>query len=274
MALPLPLTPPARPSARVRTPLFLLGVGMALLAFVGMFAFGIVFANRGLTGGQVPVVVAAVDIQARQPITPAMLSLGQVSASSLQPRAFTRLQDVSGYAAVVPIFKGQAITSNVVAANPDQIQSGTNAFLPIPKGYVAMTLASGELQGVAGYITPGDYINIIATVNTSVFSPVNPHMATKTVFTNMHVIRVGPASASPKEGQSIGVASSITVVLTECDAQYLDWLVANVTLKYVLLAFPDYDITPVSPDPACPSTSAPAVVGPTQMDARWAFTKA
>ncbi len=274
MALPLPLSPPARPKAAIRTPLFLLGVGMALLAFVGMFAFGIVFANRGLTGGAVPVVVAAADIQAREPINIAMLSLGQVSASSLQPHAFTRLQDVSGYSAVVPIYKGQAITANIVAANPDQIQSGTNPFLPIPRGYVAMTLSSGELQGVAGYITPGDYINIIATVNTSVFSPLNPHMATKTVFTNLHVIRVGPASASPKEGQSIGVASSITVVLTQCDAQYLDWLVANVTLKYVLLAFQDYDPKPASPDPSCPSTSAPTVVGPTQMDARWAFTKA
>src|SRR5260370_13749053 len=96
----------------------------------------------------------------------------------------------------------------------------------------------------------------------SVFSPLNPHMATKTVFTNLHVIRVGPASASPKEGQSIGVASSITVVLTQCDSQYLDWLVANVTLKYVLLAFQDYDPKPASPDPSCPLTSAPAVVVP------------
>ncbi len=74
MALPLPLPRPARPKAAIRTPLFLLGVGMALLAFVGMFAFGIVFANRGLTGGSVPVVVAAVDIQARQPINIAMLA--------------------------------------------------------------------------------------------------------------------------------------------------------------------------------------------------------
>src|SRR5712692_2778739 len=97
MALPLPLSPPARPKAAIRTPLFLLGVGMALLAFVGMFAFGIVFANRGLTGGAVPVVVAAADIQARQPINIAMLSVVQVSASSLQPHAFTRLQDVTGY---------------------------------------------------------------------------------------------------------------------------------------------------------------------------------
>src|SRR5207245_5795480 len=47
MTLPLPIPPPARPNAGVRTPLFLLGVGMALLAFIAMFAFGIIFAIRG-----------------------------------------------------------------------------------------------------------------------------------------------------------------------------------------------------------------------------------
>jgi Flp pilus assembly protein CpaB len=273
VALPLPMPPPARHNAGVRTPLFLLGVGMALLAFIGMFAFGIVFANRGLTGREVPVIVAAVDIQAREPITIAMVSLGQTSASSLPPHAFVRLEDLRGYSAVVPIYKGQAITANIVSSDPDQIQGGINAYLPIPDGYVAMTLPSGELQGVAGYVTPGDYINIIATVNTSVFTPVNPRMTTRTVFTNLHVIRVGPPSLSPKEGQAIGVSTSITVILTECDAQYLNWLLANVTLKYVLLSYKNYDIKAPSPDAACPSTVAPAVVGPAQVDSRWAFTK-
>jgi pilus assembly protein CpaB len=273
LALPFPVPPPARPNAGVRTPMFLLGVGLALLAFIAMFAFGIVFANRGLTGREVPVALAAVDIQAREPITIAMLSLGQVPASSLPPHAFVRLEDLAGYSAVVTIYKGQALTTNIVASNPDQIQGGANAYLPIPQGYVAITLPSGELQGVAGYVAPGDYINIIATVNTSLFSPSNPHTATRTVFTNLHVIRVGPASLSPKEGQTIGVSSSITVVVSECDAQYLEWLVTNVTLKYVLLSYKDYDSKSVSPDSSCPSTSVPAVVGPAPVDARWAFTK-
>ena len=273
MALPFPVPPPARPNAGVRTPLFLLGVGLALLAFIAMFAFGIVLANRGLSGQQVPVVLAAVDIQAREPITIAMLSLGQVPASSLPPHSFSRLEDLNGYSAVVEIYKGQALTANIVASNPDQIQGGFNAYLPIPQGYIAMTLPSGELQGVAGYVAPGDYINVIATVNTSLFSTSNPHTATRTVFSNLHVIRVGPPSLSPKEGQPIGVTSSITVVISECDAQYLEWLLTNVTLKYVLLSYKDYDSKPVSADPTCPPTSVPAVVGPAQVDARWAFTK-
>ena len=273
MALPLPVQAPARPNAGVRTPLFLLGVGMALLAFIAMFAFGIVFANRGLTGQQVPVVVAAADIQAREPITIAMISLSQVTSSSLPPHAFVRLEDLKGYSAVVAIYKGQPITSNVVSSAPDQIQGGTNAYLPIPQGYVAMTLPSAELQGVAGYIAPGDYINIIATADTKLFSTAIPRQVAKTVFVNLHVIRIGPASAIPKEGQSIGVSTSITVVISECDAQYLEWLVNNVKLTYVLLAYKDYDQKLPSPDPSCPSTVAPSVVGPALVDARWSFTR-
>jgi len=274
VAFPLPMTPPpVRPSPRVRTPLFLLGVGLALLAFISMFAFGIIFANRSLPGSQVPVVVAAVDIQAREPISAAMVSVGQMPASSLPSHAFVRVADLKGYSAVVTIYKGQPLTANLVSTAPDQIQIGSSTYLPIPQGYVAMTLPSGELQGVAGYVTPGDYINILATVNTALFAPASPHMATRTVFINLHVIRVGPASVSPKEGQAIGIASSVTVVLSECDAQYLEWLLTNVTLKYVLLSYKDYDSKPVLPDPSCPSTSAPAVVGPAQVDARWAFTK-
>ena len=267
------MPPPARANPPIRTPLFLLGVALALLAFIGMFAFGIIFANRSSPGQQVPVVVAAVDIKAREPISIAMLSIGSMTASALPPHAFVRLDDLKGYSAVVTIYKGQALTANVVATDPDQILIGSSAYLPIPQGYVAMTLPSGELQGVAGYVTPGDYINIIATVNTALFNPVGPHTATRTVYTNLHVIRVGPQSASPKEGQSIGVSSSITVVLSECDAQYVVWLLTNVTLKYVLLSYKDYDSRPVSPDPTCPSTTAPAVVGPALVDARWAFTK-
>src|SRR2546423_15371908 len=72
MALPLPL-PPASRQTRIRTPLFLLGVAMALLAFIAMFAFGIVFANRGLSGGQVTAGVGAPDNQTRGAIKAAML---------------------------------------------------------------------------------------------------------------------------------------------------------------------------------------------------------
>jgi len=60
------------------------------------------------------------------------------------------------------------------------------------------------------------------------------------VFSNLHVIRVGPPSTAPKEGQPQGVVSSLTAVLTLCDAQYMNWLLVNASLKYVLISYHDY----------------------------------
>ncbi len=273
MALPLPLQPAGRP-ARFRTPLFLLGVAMALLAFIAMFAFGILFANNGLSGRQVTTVVAARDIQAREPVTASMLTVARVPQSALPPHAIVNASDLDGATALVNIYKGQTITTNLVVSNPDEIPAAQLAYLPIPQGYVAITIPTGELQGVGGYITPGDYINIIATANADLFFSRPSRFTTRTVFTDVRVIRVGPPSIAPKQGQVVGVTGSLTVVLSQCDAAYLEWLLSNVTLKYVLLNYHDYAIDSMShPDPSCPPTQAPPVVGPAAVDARWNFTK-
>jgi len=266
----------ARPrSQRIRTPLFLVGVGLALLSFVAMFAFGVVLANRSLPGTLLPAVAAARDISPREPILPSMLITVQQPASLVPPKAILHVSDLKGYSALVTIYKGQVLTANVVSMAPDQVEAAASTFLPIPQGFVAMTMPTNELQGVAGYVAPGDYINVLATVNTALFTTQNARTVTRTVFTSLHVIRVGPPSVSPKEGQVQGVASSLTVVLSECDAQFMDWLMANATLKYTLLSYKDYKpgANP-TPDPDCPSTTAPTVVGPGQVDARWSFTKA
>lgn len=262
-----------RPLTRMRRPLFVVGVALALVAFVVMFAVGMLFNNRA-QGGEASVVVASQDIQSRAPIDAGMIAVRQLPAGAVPPRSFVRVADLTGYSAVVSILKGQVITGNLVAQNPDLISSATSAYLPIPQGYVAMTMPANEQQSVAGYVADGDYINVIATANTSQFSPKNPRMVTRTVFTNVFVIRVGPPSAASKQGQVQGLASSVTVVLSQCDAQFMDWLILNTSLKYSLLSYHDYGPNPLAaPDPTCPPTGKPGAVGPAQVDARWEFSK-
>jgi Flp pilus assembly protein CpaB len=267
----------ARPTPtanRVRTPIFVLGVALALGAFLLMFIFGLIFAGRVQTGGTTEVVVAKQQIDPRTPITADMLTLSPIANSAVPPQAFLRVADLTTYFAVVTIYKGEPITANIVSANPDLINpSSSTSYLPIPAGYTALTIPTGEQQGVAGYIAQGDEIDVIATVNTAQFSPTSPRVVTLPVFKYLYVIRVGPQSVVPRQGLPQGVSSSLTVMLTICDAAYMDWLLTNATLKYALVAYKDYQALPTGPDSNCPSTAAPALIGPSEVEARWNFTR-
>ena len=269
------ITSPARPApTAVRTPLFIVGVVLALVAFLVMLGFGLLFANRATPGGSVRMVVATHDIDARAPINPLTdLGMSTIPLSAQPQHGFFAVSELANYSAVVPIYKGEVITENVVESSPGQVLTGQDSYLPIPQGFVALTLPTSEQTGVAGYIAQGDYIDVIATVNTSAFSPVSPHQVTRTVFTNLHVIRVGPQTTEPKQGQAQGVASSLTVVMSLCDAQYMDWLTLNSVLKYALLSYHDYSTTAPQADSACPPTGNPDLVGPVQVNSRWNFTK-
>jgi pilus assembly protein CpaB len=248
----------------IRTPLFILGVALALLAFLAMFAFGILFANRSSLGGQVRLVVAARDINAREPITPDAVVMTTIPSTAQPPQAFLHIADLSGLSALIAIPKGQVITANMVS-------NQGSPFLEIPKGYVATTIPTSEQQGVGGYVAQGDELDVIASVNTGLFSQSPARTVVKTVFTSLYVLRIGPQSAAPRQGQAPGVVSSVTVLMTECDAQLMDWLVLNASLKYTLLSYHDYSTIPPA-DPTCPSTTPPAPIGPAQVDKKWGFT--
>jgi Flp pilus assembly protein CpaB len=193
------------------------------------------------------VVVAAADLPSRVKIDASSLTTAQVPMSGVQPGAYTKVSDVKGMVPLIDIKKGQTITSNLVGA-----ANTVPALLPIPSGYVALTIPTGEQQGVGGYIQEGDYISIIATVS------VGTKVSTQTVFTNIHVIKAGPLTTDKSTG-AVTSASSLTVVVTECQAEYISWFLTFSSLKYTLESYHDYGPTATkdpAPDTACPSVSA------------------
>jgi Flp pilus assembly protein CpaB len=251
-----------------RLPLFALGFILALVAFVGVFVLGRVASSAG--AATVLVVSAARDIEPREVIARDALTLTPLPVTAAPPGYLSHFADVAGTTAQIRIMRGQALTANVITSSPDQITDPAPAYLPIPQGDIAFTLPTNEQQGVGGYIGAGDYIDIVATINTSVVNATNPKVVTATVFHHIHVIRVGPPLDAKKGGQQQGVASSLTVVLSECDAKVLDWLIANASLRYLLESYKDYQ---PAASPAASTCPASGVVGPSQVDGLFEFTK-
>jgi len=231
-----------------RRPFTLLGILLALLVIV---AFVLVALNAQQAGSspQKTIVVTTRDLPPRIPIDAGSLALKTIPVPADYPQVyFTQIRDVAGTIPLVPIPSGQAVTSNDVA-KPNQALGSQSEYLPIPSGYVAITIPTSEQQGVANYIQPDDYISVIATVSTG------PKVAAKTIFTNLHVIRVGAAASSSAGGTSS--ASSLTVVVTECQAEIITWFLTYASLKYSLESYHDY-LQPgaQTPDPTCPSVAA------------------
>ena len=231
-----------------RRPFTILGIVLALLVIA---AFVLVALNAGNASSSplMSVVVATKDLAPRLPIDTASLELKSIPVPATYPKVyFSRIQDVEGMIPLVTIPTGQAVTSNDVA-KPSQALGAQSEYLPIPTGYVALTIPTSEQQGVADYIQKDDYISVIATVATG------GKVGSKTIFTNIHVIRVG-MSGNQGAGASSG-ASSLTVIVTECRAEIITWFLTYASLKYTLQSFHDY-LQPgtETPDPKCPTVAA------------------
>ena len=236
-------------TARRRRPFTILGM---LIALITLAAFIFLAVNRPGNGGaavpqsgDVSVVVAKVDIPSRATITADQLTIAKLKAGDVPPQSFHAITDVAGKTtrfALIDIKAGQPVLANAIVTSADTAPPAPS-FLTIPSGFVAMTIPTSEEQGVAGYIQPGDYIGIIATVDKG------GSTVSKTVFNNVHVIQVGTATVNitpgrngPTASRVAGAAqSSLTIVLNQCEAEYLTWFLAKTNLRYTLEASTDYN---------------------------------
>ena len=248
----------------------MLGLAVAVVAFAGVFALGSTAGGRAAAAPQATVLVAARDIQAREVITSQMVATVSIPSNAVPTGAVVNFASLKGDIALVAILHGQYLTTNLVAASDSQAAPPT-AYLPIPAGFVARAIPTSEQQGVAGYVAVDDYINVLATVGTNLFGDATNRQVTKLVFPDLHVIRVGPASPG-HPGQTQGISSSLTVVMTVCDAEMMDWLLANAKLTYVLLSYHNYKSPPTAPDPGCPTVTPSKGIGPAEVNARYGFT--
>ncbi|HEX6488416.1 MAG TPA: Flp pilus assembly protein CpaB [Candidatus Dormibacteraeota bacterium] len=259
-----------------------MGLVMALLAFLLVIVVGN-FAGGGTVGGgaQVQVIVAANPIAFRTTIAPTDLTTKGFVQADVPPGSFLASQksSVVGSVAELSIDKGQPLTQNMLAKNANDVVAPTTSYLPLPTGWVAYTMPTSELQGVAGYPQVGDYITVIASADLTLFSTGGqqsgpPRFVAKTIYTNLRIIRIGPAggTSATASSQQGGLSSSLTVEMTQCDAEFMTWLQAKTTLKYTLESYHDYAPQPTAADSACPTIAAAQGVGPREVDGRWHFS--
>lgn len=271
----------------------IIGVLLAIVAFGAVFLISSTGGGGGLGGGPTTsVVIAKQAIPLRHQITTADIEVAKASinGNGTLSNTYGTTADVLNLISEINITKGSVITSDMLARDISLVPSGSApAYLPLAKGYVAMTIPTGEQQGVAGHISVGDYITVVSSATLTIFNTSNSQQqgparqVSKTVFTNLRVIGLGPASAGvqPANGSSgtttsgttSGVTSSLTVELTQCDAEYMIWFLANTQVRYTLESYKDYATPPTdNQDTSCSTILAAGGVTNKQVEAKYRFT--
>lgn len=174
------------------------------------------------------VVVAAVDIPARTPITANMLKQTTLPASVVERDAVASSDTISGDLSLITIPAGSQITSSKVGRPSD-------VGLPVrlAPGKRAVSIQIDRVKGISGLLQPGDRVDVLAIPPRSAGGELP---RTAAILRGIRVLAVGTALETSSATPSPDYQNSTTVTL-EVTPQQADLLAsadANTTLRLAL----------------------------------------
>lgn len=170
-----------------------------------------------------PVLVAKADIPSHTVVAADAVVVKQVPASAIHPRALRNAPEAIGKVTVAPIFADEQVLSNMIAgAGPE---SGL-AFALAP-GMRAVTIPSNEVSQVAGFVVPGDRVDVVGTVQIG-----NANIS-KIFLQNVQVIAVAQ-TADERPGQPAKVSTSVTVALSPKQVEQLTQIDSSGRIRLAL----------------------------------------
>lgn len=168
----------------------------------------------------VPVVVAKTDIPAKTKITAEMVQQIRVPAEYLQPGGVQDLKNVVGVIAREPIVAGEQITDRRLVRESKSV--GFTGMIPRDKR--AVTVAVSEVTGVAGFVKPGDYVDVIVTFEQGMVGDNVSYMMLQNVLVLAanRDAEAGAAGNGAKEAAKDAVkATTVTLAVTPDEAAKL-----------------------------------------------------
>jgi len=152
------------------------GKAVLLLAlFLGLISAVLVYVYLSQAGGEKTaasgdtkqVLVAREDIPVATRITDSMVELKAIPVEAVHPDSFSSTEGVVGNMARYPIAAGEQVLSDRVAASSVTLREGEKLPLPyiVPEGKRAVSVSTSALIGAGGLMRPGDYVDVILTLN-------------------------------------------------------------------------------------------------------------
>jgi len=149
-----------------------------------------------------PVVVAAADLPLGAEIKQDDVRIVNFPKGQAPEGAFTKTSDVIGLGVLSPLVRNEVVIPGKLASK----EAGVGLPPVIPDGMRAVSVRVNEVIGVAGYVLPGNRVDILATA-----SPTDAHQdtITKVILANVQVLTSGTRM---EQDQEKGKPMQVTVV--------------------------------------------------------------
>lgn len=191
---------------------------LLLLAVVaGLLAAGSVYLYMEKLGnGQqqqetvAKVVVAKETVPAKTKITAAMLNTLEMPASYIHPNAIKSVDEVAGTVASSTLYVGEQVLEPRLVRPGDSSQGV--AYI-ITKGKRAMALKVDQVVGVAGFLVPGDRVDIVVHLQLN-----EQDVITRILAQDIRLLAVGPYLSRGKPAEPLKEMDTVTVEVSPEEA--------------------------------------------------------
>ncbi len=194
----------------------LLGIAAVLLAARWM--------GQQAASDTTTVLVASSDMDLGQAITPTMLQSVQWPKGAVPAGAFDDPKKLEGRVVRISIFKGEPVLAPKLA--PEGTKAGLDSV--IKAGHRAITVKVNEVVGVAGFLAPGSYVDLLVNFRDERDKPMS-----RVVLERIMVLAIAQEAQRPDESKP-RVVNAVTLEVTPEQAEKID-LARNIgTLSLIL----------------------------------------
>lgn len=224
-------------------------VGVFALVFGVAAAIGVFLIGRGRVDTpameMVTVVVATKDIGRGQSLTADLVSTRRWPKDAVPEGAIIDVTAAIDRAVLIPLIMGEMILEGKLASKG----AGRGMAAIIPSGMRAVTIQTPNIStGVAGFILPGNKVDVLLTVTSQGADDTTGGAMTLTLLQNIEILAVDQRIEAPHENRmDPKELRSITLLVTPADAASLDLGQNRGTLHLALRNPSDTGIETVEP---------------------------
>lgn len=200
-------------------------LALSLLAGAAAVVLAARWMGQQASGERSTVLVAVRDLELGQAITAQMLQPVAWPAGALPEGAFHDAAKLEGRVVRSSIYKGEPVLEPKLA--PEGTKAGLDSV--IKPGHRAITVKVNEVVGVAGFLAPGSYVDLLVNIR----EDREKEAISRVVLERIMVLAVAQEARRPEETKA-RVVNAVTLEVTPEQAEKID-LARNVgTLSLML----------------------------------------